>query len=301
MDSFVRKEAPFGVVSLKISIVTPSLNQGAYLEACIQSILIQKYSNLEYVIMDGGSRDHSAAIIRKYAGYLHDYRIGPDKGHYHAINQGFLLTRGGKADIMGWLNSDDMYMPWAFSIITEIFSKFPQVEWLTTTCPVLWNTRGVPHRTLERNRFSAGSFFAGDNCHKNHIQQESTFWRRSLWERSGGALNPQYTLAADFELWARFFRHAHCYGVCTTLGGFREHPLQQTAQKMEVYLGQAREALEHHQKHLPAGYLFRHQLMSAAARTIGKRGMFRNKQWIAPDSFIAYDKADGWKIKGPAF
>jgi len=285
-------------LSLKISIVTPSFNQGEFLPECMESVLGQNYPRLEYVVMDGGSRDDSPAVIRRHRRALHDFRIGPDGGHYRAINRGFALTRGGKADVMGWLNADDKYMPWAFAIVAEIFSRFPQVEWISTLYPVLWGQDGLPHRTLERGKFSAAGFFLGENCRQNHLQQESTFWRRSLWERAGGGLDARWTLAADFELWARFFRHAHCYGVTTTLGGFREHPSQKTAHHMDRYLQQAQRILDQQRKLVPSGFLWRHRLMLLSARICGKRGYFRQRGWLAPDSHITYDRQKGWQIEG---
>jgi glycosyltransferase involved in cell wall biosynthesis len=287
------------ILNLKISIVTPSYNQGSFLGECIDSVLAQKYPRLEYVVMDGGSRDGSAAIIRRRARSLHDFRIGPDGGQYHAINRGFALTTGCKADVMGWLNADDKYMPWAFALVAEIFSQFPQVEWVSTLYPVLWGQEGLPHRTLDRGKFSAAGFFLGENCRKNHLQQESTFWRRSLWERAGGGLDARWSLAADFELWARFFRHAHCYGVATTLGGFREHPSQKTALRMNDYLKQADRILDQQRQLLPSGFLLRHRLMFLLARMCGKRGYFRDRGWLAPDSYITYDRDKGWRIVGP--
>lgn len=287
-------------MSLKISIVTPSFNQGEFLEACIQSVLNQQYPHLEYVVMDGGSRDKSPAIIQKYAKQLHDFRIGPDTSQYHALNKGFALTRGNKADIMGWLNSDDIYMPWSFSIISEIFSKFPQVEWLSTIFPILWNQKGIPCRTIERDKFSVAEFYAGRNCGINHLQQESTFWRRSLWERAGGKISTKYSLAGDFELWARFFQHAHCYGVTTILGGFREHDRQKTYKHMLKYINEAKLILGHFRGRLPHGYLRRHGLISTLARILGKRDLFRSRNWLAPNSFIVFDRQNGWKIYGPS-
>jgi glycosyltransferase involved in cell wall biosynthesis len=95
----------------KISIVTPSFNQGEFLEECIDSVLSQNYPNLEYIIMDGGSTDISILIIKKYEKYLTYWQSQPDGGHYAALNQGFNKTTG---EIMAWLNSDDKYHPNAF-------------------------------------------------------------------------------------------------------------------------------------------------------------------------------------------
>ena len=196
--------------SLKISIVTPSFNQAAFLEETIDSVLSQKDPNLEYVIIDGGSTDGSVDIIRRHAVQLAHWVSEPDKGQYDAINKGFAKVTG---DVMAWINSDDKYTPWCFSIVREIFSRFPEIEWLTTVQPLSWNAQGQATSINFSGGFNRDSFFKGGNLPtegsfgRRFIQQESTFWRRSLWDRAGGRLDTSLRLAADFELWARFYRH----------------------------------------------------------------------------------------------
>jgi len=99
---------PDGKLWPKISIVTPSFNQGQFLEETIRSVLLQNYPNLEYIIMDGGSTDNSIEIIRKYETWLKYWVSEKDDGQSDAINKGFTLARGA---ILGWLNSDDVYYP----------------------------------------------------------------------------------------------------------------------------------------------------------------------------------------------
>ncbi len=111
----------------KISIVTPVFNQVVYLEDCILSILDQKYPNLEYIIIDGGSTDGTVDIIKKYSPFLTYWVSEKDAGIYHALQKGFEKATG---DIMGWLNSDDILHRKSLFSIADIFRKFNDIEWL---------------------------------------------------------------------------------------------------------------------------------------------------------------------------
>ncbi len=252
---------------LKISLVTPSFNQGRFIEETILSVLGQGFRDLEYLVIDGGSTDESAAIIQRYRDRLAYGCSEPDSGQYDAINKGFARTNG---EVMGWLNSDDKHTPWALSIVAEIFETFPQIEWLTTLFPLRWDARGRAVRCSQRTGFSRTGFLAGENLPTGDwfspgwLQQESTFWRRSLWERAGGKIDTRWTIAADFELWLRFFQHADLYAVDTPLAGFRNHGDQKTSQFKDEYQREALQILHEGGGRAP-GYL-KSSLRSAAAR-----------------------------------
>src|SRR5581483_9634111 len=192
----------------KITIVTPSFNQGQFLEAAIQSVLSQNYPNLEYIIIDGGSSDSSVSIIKKYESRLAYWSSEPDGGQYHAINKGFARATG---EIMGWLNSDDLLFPWALRVVGAIMSDQPEVEWLSTLQPASVDAEGYLNRLSYFRGFSREAFLDGrylpSTCPSpfGWIQQESTFWRTGLWRRSGGLNASEFDLAGDFDLWARFF------------------------------------------------------------------------------------------------
>ncbi|MCF8262164.1 MAG: glycosyltransferase [Melioribacteraceae bacterium] len=199
----------------KISIVTPSFNQSDYLEQTINSVLSQNYPNLEYIVIDGGSTDNSAEIIKKYEKDLKYWVSEKDDGHGHALNKGFTQSTG---EIMAWLNSDDKYTAWSFQVVQEIFDKFPHVNWIVGYNG-FWNNKGY---MTGANRIPVNiyNYLLGSNF---WIQQESTFWRRSLWEKAGGFISTDNEFMVDGELWSRFFLHDDLYTVDCILGGYRFH------------------------------------------------------------------------------
>jgi len=204
--------------------VIPSYNYGRYLEACLDSILSQDYPNLELIIMDGGSTDDTVQIIRKHEKHLAFWRSRPDGGQYSAIEEGFQRSTG---ELMGWLNADDLFHPGAFAVVAKIFSESPEVEWLMGR-PNSFDEQGRQKVVLSFLPMTSRAKYLAD---QELIQQEGIFWRRALWERSGGYLDKELRLAADLELWARFLRSATLHSVDCLIAGFRDHPLQKSKDK----------------------------------------------------------------------
>jgi len=222
----------------KISIVTPCFNSGKYLEETIQSVFAQNYPNLEYLIIDGKSTDNTLDIIEKYKNKLTYWVSEKDEGMYDAIQKGFEKSTG---TILAWINADDFYHSKAFFIIAEIFSKYQQVNWLVGAATT-WdeNSRGI-NVALSR-KFTKYDFLSGDF---KFIQQESCFFRRSLYEKAGEYLNKKLKYAGDFELWLRFFRHDQLYVVDALIGGYRTRTANQLSlEGMPKYLEEVNNILK---------------------------------------------------------
>jgi glycosyltransferase involved in cell wall biosynthesis len=224
----------------KISIVTPSFNQAEYLEECIDSILSQNYPNLEYIIMDGGSSDGSVEIIKKYEKHLAYWQSRPDGGQYRAIDEGFCRSSG---EIMGWLNSDDKLHSGALWLIADIFRAYPDFEWIMGM-PTVWDASGDLGSVVHPPPRWCRELYLRGEIGSPHIQQESTFWRRGLWEQAGARIDLSLEYAADMELWSRFFRHSQLHTIDAMLGGFRAQPHQKTALHMESYNREAAGVIE---------------------------------------------------------
>jgi glycosyltransferase involved in cell wall biosynthesis len=223
-------------MNLKLSIVTVNYNYGHFLEETILSVLNQGYENLEYIIIDGGSTDNSVEIIKKYEDRLAFWSSEKDNGIYDALNKGFSKCTG---DIMAYINSDDVYLPWSFDTVTSVFAANPSINWISTLQPGYIDY-------VSRNRwfdrlpgFSKRAFldgvYAGRYSKYRFIQQESTFWRKNLWEHFGGKINTDYELAGDFYLWNEFYKYSVLYGLNVPLGLFRLNHKQKSGQ-IERYI-----------------------------------------------------------------
>ena len=201
----------------RITLVTPVLNGARHLEAAITSVLGQGYPNLEYIIVDGGSQDGTLDLIRRQERRLAWWVSEPDGGMYDALNKGYARSSG---EVMGWLSSTDLLHSGALFVVGGVFRDLREVEWLTAI-PTALSEEGMTVGVGPLRRWTRPRFLLGAN---RYLQQESTFWRRSLWERAGGRIDDSRTMASDFELWLRFFRHARLHPVQALVGGFRHHP-----------------------------------------------------------------------------
>lgn len=212
----------------RITLVTAVYNGEQYLEDTIQSIVNQGYPNLEYIIVNDGSTDGTVEVIRKYESHLAGWLSQPNQGLYAALNSGFARSTG---EIMGWLNASDKLHTHGLFVVGSVFSAFPDVEWITGR-PTVFSDDGMTVQIQDLPHWSRRRYLAGAN---RHIQQESTYWRRSLWKKAGGSLNTKYRAEGDFELWVRFFRLAQLFSVDALIGGWRFHPKSLSHDNVDQY------------------------------------------------------------------
>lgn len=201
----------------KISIITPSLNQAQYLEQTIDSVLSQKYANLEYIIIDGGSTDGSVEIIKKYENHLNYWVTKKDNGQSQAINKGVIRASG---EIINWLNSDDYYKPDALKIVAEAFGD-PAVNCFCGRSN-LFNEDGFQRQSKRTDIYANG---LAKNIGWARIDQPETFFRKVAWQRVG-FLNEHLHYTMDREWWMRYLYHFGLSGIAKTddvLVNFRLH------------------------------------------------------------------------------
>ncbi len=212
------------ICDLTISIVTPSYNQAHFLPHTLDSVLGQGYPKLEYIVQDGGSTDGTAAVLQRYRGRLHHCESRRDKGQAHALNLGFRHARG---DILAFLNSDDLLLPGSLHYVADYFARHPEVDAV------------YGHRVLidgngdEVNRWVLPHHDGRSLTWMDYVPQETLFWRRSLWEKAGAAMDESFQFALDWDLLLRFRdAGARFRRLPRFLGAFRLHESQKTETHM---------------------------------------------------------------------
>ncbi|MBV9170556.1 MAG: glycosyltransferase [Chloroflexi bacterium] len=210
-----------------ISLTTPTLNQRQFIEFTLESVLSQRYPNLQYTVQDGGSTDGTLELLEDYcnAGEL-VYRSASDRGLGQAINRGFA---GSSGEIMGYLNSDDLLLPGALATIATWFSKHPNVD-------VVYGNRLL----IDQLGFQIGRWILPPHDNQvlyweDYIPQETLFWRRRMWERVGGRVDESFRFAVDWDLLIRFAEAGARFArIPRCLGAFRIHDAQKTTSQAET-------------------------------------------------------------------
>jgi glycosyltransferase involved in cell wall biosynthesis len=245
-----------------VSVVTPSLDQAPFVERTVQSVLSQRGDvDLEYLVVDGGSRDGTLEILSRYRDRIR-LVVEPDHGQADAVNKGLRMARG---EILGWVNSDDLLRPRALERVVLAFREAPGTSWLHGRCDIVdpedrvirrWVTRYKNHRA---RRHDLASLLV-----ENYVSQMTVFWRRSLQERVG-LLDEGLRYTFDYDLWLRFARESPPLFLEETLAAFRWHPATKSGSSFE------RQFEEDHQvflRHAPDDAGLRHRKRRRTAQIV---------------------------------
>jgi glycosyltransferase involved in cell wall biosynthesis len=205
---------------MKITVITPSYNQGHFIERTIKSILGQDFGGeLEYLIIDGGSTDNTLEILRKFEGRL-KWTSEKDEGLADAVNKGLDRATG---EVIGWLNSDDLYLPGTLQRVAGHFETHPECMWLYGRCRIIDEDdqeiyKSVTgYKNLLLNRFSYGRLMT-----ENYISQPAVFFRKKLVEEVG-KLKKELRFAMDYDLWLRFGKLYPADVIGEYISDFRRH------------------------------------------------------------------------------
>ena len=238
----------------KISVVTPSFNQGRFITDTFESILGQPYPQLEYLVLDGGSTDDTGSILNRYRPRLAYSCSQKDNGQADAINKGFARTTG---EIMAWLNSDDQYAADALMHVARAFDQFPEADVVVGGCGLVEVSGGAPTR-IHHCALSMGKvvplplaqLLDLENCWlKGHFfYQPEVFWRRRIWEAAGAHVLDDLYYCFDYELWVRMAEAgAKIVHIPELLALYRVHPEQKTYGKDLPYLPELKLAKARHE------------------------------------------------------
>lgn len=223
-------ELPIGQSWPKISIVTPSFNQGAYLEKTIRSVLLQGYPNLEYIVIDGGSTDQSIEIIQRYEPWINYWISEKDHGQSHAINKGLEKTTG---SLLGWLNSDDYFLPGALFKLGRTFLEDPLVGAIYGQGHII-NADGKIIYTPDLKQATRESLI--DWCFGNNFMQPSCLFSRKAWSECG-PLDERFHYTMDVNLFLKIAEKYRFRMVNDTLSISLSH-------------GEAKTTVERHKMHI---------------------------------------------------
>lgn len=275
---------------MKFSIITPSYNQGRFLESTVQSVLSQDYPNLEYIIIDGGSTDDSVAIVKKF-----DHRIAywvseKDKGQSHAFNKGLKKATG---DIIGWLNSDDVYLNHCFFDAAEYFEKHPGIDIVFSD---FWyiDEEGKFIKRRKEIPFQKNIYLWTGDCYHTNC---AGFFRRRVFDTLGG-LDEDLHYSMDYDFYLRAARAGFSFGHQRGYwGAYRLHTQSKTISSSSLM---KREKLLISSYHLPRtttrfGLWYRYWFFkffrlgwkfiiggypTAAIFDAFEQGKYRNLRWV---------------------
>lgn len=221
-----------------ITVVTPTLNAAHVLERNL-SAMVSQQADFEHIIQDGGSTDVTAELVGRYAS-RYDVRFYQerDSGIYDGVLRGMARARG---DILAWLGADDFYMPWTLSTVEHVFARHPEVDWIIGLPSLGYQNsrivKVVPLAPVYMQTFIRRGYYRPGQL--GCLQQESMFWRRSLWKKAQPhAFLSKYKISGDYHLWRAFAHHTRLWTVSTVLATFSTSPSQSSTKLLSTCLAE---------------------------------------------------------------
>ena len=267
----------------RVSIVTPSLNQGQFIEETIRSVLLQGYPNLEYIIMDGGSTDNSIEIIKKYEPWIAYWESKKDKGQAHAINKGFKCASG---EIIAWLNSDDIYLPEAIKEAGVYLALHPDVMMVYGDCIY------IDENGNELNTYGITDFSLEKMLERNIVPQPSSFLKREILKKIG-YLNEKHSYSFDFEWFLKIALDEKIVALKPLiLSKFRTH---ERSKSMTHRIEFNRENIEI-LKNIPKNKLIRHNALTSLTKGLLKMYIERYRYCLNSMTLVRSSKPEKNKI-----
>ena len=220
----------------RISVVTPSLNQAAFIELTIRSVLDQNYPALDYIVVDGGSTDGTQAILQKYGERLR-WLSEKDRGQTDAINKGMRMADG---ELLAYLNADDVYLPGTFDTVARYFEAHPQVDWVYGDCRLI-DEMGRSIGRLKAPRFNLNRMI----LRGEYIPQPAAFWRRTA-ATAIGEFDVTRRYSMDYDFFIRLGQHSPGHRLDAELACFRLQPASKTISSEENHWRETLKVSEQH-------------------------------------------------------
>lgn len=244
-------------MNLSITVITPSLNHGKFIERTIQSVIQQNIPNLKYIIVDGGSIDETLSIFQKYESQI-AWTSEPDQGQAHAINKAFKKTN---SDIIGWLNSDDIYYQGAIARALEFFEKNPEVD------VVYGNANHIDLQDKIIQRYPTETWNIKRFVKTCYISQPAVFFRRRVLEKCG-FLDEKLNYCMDYEFWLRLALQGVKFShIPAVLAGSRLYPETKTLRAPLDFSSETMRMLSSKLGYVPGDWLINHAMLSIKSQT----------------------------------
>lgn len=278
-----------------IYIITPCFNASATIEETLYSVFGQVVDcHVYYHVQDGGSSDGTQAKLEKFSdevkrscradNFFFSWCSRKDNGMYHAINLAVDHLQIPENAFMGWINADDLLCEGCFAHLLQVTENFPQIHWVggqPLGMDMSGNILFQGQAAWYNPQFIQGGLC--DGRHWNFIQQEGTFWRKSLWDAAGG-LNSALRLAGDWDLWRRMARHASYVQLPWNMGVFRKRP-GQLSQDLSAYLAELESILPNKsRRHALRKLSLAIDTLASPSVTVSETGKLRMSEMLLPSA-----------------